>query len=377
MNIKKHGGRIEAFATIVGTVIGLGILAIPYAARNVGTTPTVFLIVWVSLIMILLSTLFAEIIVFDKREECIIAYAGRYLGSWARKIETCSIFFGYTGSILAYVLAVSVFVQAVIPGEVNYFWPIILAYSAASCIVLLNGIKNLGRLEFLLSGLMCAAFLLVFVASEPFWINVGEDWGRVILPYGVVWFALTGESAIPIAVKLLGKEKKKIFSIIWSSYVFIALITGLFFLGALKTGGVNVGPDPFIAMALGMGSWVKYAGSFIGLLAVITSHWVLSTYLKRILISDVRLQPLISWFLVIFTPLVLILLGASNFVHVIGLVGVVAGTTDALMVLSIYKKIFSRENIKPRVLPFKLPGFVIWCVFLLLAGAALSSILTQ
>jgi len=375
MNIKKYGGKLEAFATIVGAVIGLGILAIPYAAKSVGIMPTVFLVIWVAVVMALLSTLFAEIIIFDKREECIIAYAGRYLGKWAQNVEIFSIFFGYTGSILAYVLAVAVFVQAVIPGEVDYFWPIVLAYSAVSCVVLLNGIKNLGRIEFLLTGLMCAAFLLMALASVPFWGNIPNDWGRVVLPYGVVWFALTGESAIPIAIKILGKEKKKILKTIWLAYFFIALITILFFIGALRVGGAGVGPDPFIAMAQKMGAWVKYMGSGIGLLAVITSHWVLATYLKKIFMSDIRMEPLTSWFLVIFNPLALILAGASNFVHIIGLVGIVAGTTDALMLLTIYKKIFSRENTVPRVLPFKIPGVVIWMIFILLVGAALASIL--
>ena len=96
--------------------------------------------------------------------------------------------------------------------------------------------------------------------------------------------SLTGESAIPIAISILGKEKKKILKIIIGSYVLIALVTILFFIGALKTGGLNIGPDPFVAMAQKMGEWVKYAGTFIGILAVVTSHWVLSTYLKKILV---------------------------------------------------------------------------------------------
>jgi len=375
MQIKKWGSELEAFFTIVGTVIGLGILAIPYAARGVGVAPTIFLIIWVTVVMVVVSLLFSEIIIHDRREECIIAYAGRYLGKWAERIESFSIFFGYSGSILAYVLAVAVFIQAVIPGDIDYFWPIILAYTGATCIVLINGVKNLGRLEFLLTGLMCAAFAAVFLASVPHWGPVSSDWGKAILPYGVVWFALTGESAIPIALRILGREKKKILKIIFASYLLIALVTILFFVGALKTGGPNIGPDPFVAMAQNMGSWAKYAGTAIGLLAVVTSHWVLSTYLKRILVTDIKLAPLTGWFLAIFTPLVLILLGASNFVRVIGLVGVVAGTTDALILLTIYKKIFSRQNSVPRVLPFKVPGAAIWILFFLLVGAALSSIL--
>jgi len=373
----KITDKLEAFATIVGTVIGLGIFVIPYAARNVGVRPTAILIIFVALAMVLLSTLFAEIIVYDKKEECIIAYAKRYLGKWAEKIEICSILFGYTGSILAYILAIAVFIQAIIPGEISYFWPIVLVYSALSCIILVNGLKNLGRLEFVLAGIMCAAFLWVFGKSIPFWGGVGENWGNMALPYGVVWFALTGESAIPIAVKLLGPQKRKIFKIIWLAYIFIAIITILFFVGALSTGGLKIGPDPFIAMSRLMGSGVKYLGTIIGILAVVTSHWVLATYLKRILKTDIRIPVIFSWLLVVFIPLFLIMIGASNFIYIIGIVGVVAGTTDALMILTIYKNIFSRENTVPRVLPFKVPSVVIWMVFLLLVGAAISSILSS
>jgi|GEM_PF-1676842 len=377
MKIRKYGNQMEAFALIVGTVIGLGVFAIPNAARNVGIMPTVVLIILITLVMVLLSVLLAEIIIFDKREECIISYTKRYLGKWVKRVEMFSIFFGYTGSLLAYVLAVSVFVRAVLPGDTNYFWPIILFFTAVTCIILSDGIKNLGRIEFILSGIMCLAFIYVFVASKSYWMEVPNNWGNMVLPYGVIWFALTGESAIPIAVKILGGEKRKIFKIIWLAYVFIALVTILFFIGALKTGGIKIGPDPFVAMGQKMGVWLKYAGSGIGLFAIVTSHWVLSAYLKRILILDIKINPLLSWFLVVFIPLIMILLGASNFVHIIGWVGVVAGTTDALIILAIYKKIFSRKNTKPRVLPFKIPGYVIWVVFLLLLGAALSSVLTS
>lgn len=375
MQIRKYGSEIEAFATIFGTVVGLGIFALPYMARSVGVAPTVCLIIAVALVVTLLNILFSEVVIFDNREECIVSYANRYLGSWAKKLETFSILFGYTGSLLAYVLAVSVFVQAVIPGEVSYFWPIILFFTGISCLVLLGGLKNLGRIEFLLAGIMGAAFLLVSILSAPHWTAVPTHWDNVIFPYGVVWFALAGGSSIPIAVRILGRERKKILTVIPLAYTVVVIITVLFLVAALRTGGVGVGSDPFITMSQKMGNWVKILGSIIGLLAVVTSHWPMANYLKNILIDDLKIKPLASWSFVVFAPLVLILLGASNFVHVIGLVGLVAGTTDSLILLAIYKKIFSRENTVPRVLPFKLPGAVIWVIFLLLIGAALSSIL--
>jgi hypothetical protein len=126
-----------------------------------------------------------------------------------------------------------------------------------------------------------------------------------------------------------------------------------------------------------MGKWVFYLGSLIGIIAVTTSHWTLAAYFKNVLRKDFKMSEITSWLLVVFLPIIFILLGASNFVNVIGLVGLIAGTFDALLLLAIYKNIFSRKNTVPRVLPFKLPGAVIWIIFLLLVGAALSSILTE
>jgi len=376
--MKKYLSFWEAFATIVGTVIGLGIFAIPFAAKNAGVTPTVALIIFVAVMSVLVSILYAEIVIFDKREECIISYARRYLGQWAGKAETCSALFGYTGSILAYVLAIAVFTKALIPHDGIYFWPIVLFYTAISGLVLLlKKTKNLGNLEIVLAGIMCLAFVLVSWESVSQWKPLKEDWSEVVVPYGVVWFSMTGGSAIPITVRILGRRGKKVFNAIFFAYVLIALVTILFFVAALKTGGVKIGPDPFITMGEKMGNWVFYVGTLIGVLAVTTSHWTLATHFKNVLNEDLKFSPITSWLLVVFLPLILILIGISNFVSVIGLVGLVAGTFDALLLLAIYKKIFSRENTVPRVLPFKLPGVVLWAAFLLLFAAALSSVLTM
>jgi len=375
--MNKYTNKIKAFATIVGTVIGLGIFAIPYVARDVGVMPTMGLIVFIAVMSVVVSILYAEIILFDKREECVVSYAKRYLGALMGRVEACSVIFGYTGSILAYVLAITIFFKEFLPQGGNYFWPIVLFYTAISSLVLLRGIKVLGSLEVVLTGIMCLAFVLVFGESLSHWKALDSDWSKVALPYGVVWFTLTGGSAIPIAVRLLEKKGNKIFSSILWAYVLITLITVMFFVAAIKTGGQKIGPNPFIAMSEKMGKWVFYLGSLIGIIAVTTSHWTLAAYFKNVLRKDFKMSEITSWLLVVFLPIIFILLGASNFVNVIGLVGLIAGTFDALLLLAIYKNIFSRKNTVPRVLPFKLPGAVIWIIFLLLVGAALSSILTE
>lgn len=364
----------EAFATIVGTVIGLGIFALPYAAKKTGIAPTATLVLFVAAVSVIVSVLYAEIVIFDKREECVVSYAKRYLGRWMGWAEAVSVMFGYTGTILAYVLAIAVFVKELIPGDGIYFWPIILVYSAISGLVLLRGVRNLGNLEIFLAGLMCVAFVLVFWKSVPHWNPLESDWSKIVVPYGVVWFSLSSGPAIPVAVRILESKGKKVCGAISLAYILITAVTIAFFVAALKTGGQGIGQDPFVSLAAKMGSLVLYAGTGIGILAVVTYHWTLATYFKNILIADMRISPIASWLLVIFLPMFLVLLGISNFVSVIGLVGLLAGTFDALLIMAIYKKIFSRKNTVPRVLPFKLPRTAIWLIILGLLGAAGSAL---
>ncbi len=375
--MKKIFYWTEAFFTIVGAVVGLGIFSIPYASKNIGVLPGVILIICVTLIMMFLNILFAEIIIFDKKDDCIVGYSRKYLGGWAGKIEFFSILFGYGGSLVAYILATAVFTEGILSMDKAYFWPIVLIFTAVNSMVLLNGFRGFGKIELVFSVLMCGMFFLVSYESLPHWSSLNENWSGLLVPYGVVIFALTGQSSIPIAIKILGAEKKKIREVIVYAYIFIAIITILFFISAIKTSGLEVTPNPFISMSKKMGSGILYLGSLLGLITVITSHWAIAIYLKKILISDIKLKTILSWFLVVFAPLTLILAGVSNFVHIIGLVGVVAGTTDALIIVAVYRKIFHKKKSKPIVLPWKLPRYLTWTIFLLLVFAAISSILSS
>lgn len=376
LKIKKHKNFLEAIFVIIGGVVGLGVFAIPFAAKNIGLYPGLFLIFSISFLMIFLNTLFAEIIIFTKKNECIIAYSRRYLGKIAKIVETFSIIFGYTGSLLAYTLATAVFVTSLLSLDQAYFWPIILVSQAINSLILIRGFKGLGKIELLFSFLMCLVFCFLFFKSFAFFQETKTNWLETFLPYGVVLFALSGEASIPIAVNLLEKEKKKIGWVIFVSYLVIAFVTAIFFVSAFLTSGQNITPDPFVSMSQKMGQWVVYFGSFLGLLAVLTSHWAISGYLKKILETDLKIKQILSWFFVVFSPAILILLGAYNFIHIIGLVGVIAGTTDALIILIIYRKVFSRKNSKNVVLPFKVPGLFIWIIFGIFLAAAISSILS-
>lgn len=373
MNRLKY---FESIGIIVGTVIGLGIFSIPYAGRLGGVWPGATLILVVSLVMVLISFLFAEIILFSGGNgRGLVFYASKYIGGWAGKLVSCSVFLGYTGSLVAYILAITVFFSSLIGLGKDFFWPIILFFTAFNSLVLIRGIKSLGRLELFFSLFLLLAFLIILFSGMFFWQPIEDNWGYFLLPYGVVWFALTGESAIPIAIRVLDKKRKKIAPVIAISYAIIFIITVTFFINAIKIGDGSLKPDPFLTMSEKMGAWVNYLGSTLSIVAVATSFWVSATYLKKILEEDISISQILSWVIVVFLPLILILFGVHNFIRVISLIGILMGTVDSLVIISIYSKIFKNSRTKPRVLPFKFPSAALLLLSLLLLAAAFSSLM--
>ncbi len=373
MNRSKY---LEAVGVIVGTVVGLGIFSIPYAGRLGGVWPGVVLILLLAAIMVAISFLFAEIIVFSgKNGQGLVFYANKYIGKWAGKMVFCSIFIGYTGSLVAYILAITVFVSSMFGLGKDFFWPIILFLTAINSLVLLKGVRSLGRLEFFLSIFMVISFLVILFSGVFFWEPIESNWSYFLLPYGVIWFALTGESAIPIAIKILERKRKKIKSVIIVSYSIIVLVTVAFFVNAIKVGDGSLKPDPFLTMSEKMGDWVNYLGSALSIVAVITSFWVAATYLKKILEEDIAISQIISWLTVIFLPLALIFIGVNNFIKVISLIGILMGTVDSLIIVSIYSKIFRNKRSKPKILPFRVPVIFLILLEILLISAAVSSLM--
>ncbi len=371
----KNLKYFEAVAIIIGTVIGLGVFAIPYAGRLGGLIPGIALILAIAFLMVLISFLFAEIIIFSGKEKGLVFYADKYLGRWAGRVVTFSIFFGYTGSLVAYILAIVVFSSSLFGLNDDFFWPIILFFTAGNSLILVRGVRILGKLEAFFSFFMIVSFMVIFFAGISFWQPTSTNWAFFLLPYGVIWFALTGESAIPIAIRALKGDEKKIAPAILIAYLVIVLVTISFFVNAILIGDGRLKPDPFLTMSEQMGNWVIYLGSALSLVAVATSFWASATYLKKILITDLNIPAFVSWATVIFLPLFLIFIGVHNFIKVIGLIGVFMGTIDSLIIISIYHKIFRRKNVVPRVLPLKIPTPILWALSLLLLGAALSSLI--
>jgi len=373
--MKKIICRFEALATLVGAVIGLGIFAVPYAVKNIGITPAATLTILLCILMVFLSIIFAEIVVFSGNRKHIVGYAHRHLGALGGKVQMFSVFFGYGGALLAYLLAGTIFLQSLIPNGAEYFWEIVLIFTAINGLVLIRDVYSLGFIELILTFFLIIVFIILFIFGIPHWQETENSWRGFFSPYGVIWFALAGISSIPIIVRILKGQKKQIIKVIGGAYLVVLLLTLGFLITVLKVGGGKVGLDPFTVLGEKMGSWVNITGSLVGFIAIVTSYWVLGTFLRNSLTIDLKFPKIASWAVVTLAPLLFLIIGIYNFVDVISIVGIVAGTIDAMIIILMYVKIFGRGKKSP-LLPFKVPGFVFVLISIFLISVAISSLVT-
>ena len=124
----------------------------------------------------------------------------------------------------------------------------------------------------------------------------------LFLPYGIVFFALQGSSAIPLQREMLeGKEEYLKKAILWGTLI----PTVIYLLFAFIVGGVSgeaTTPDAVSGLYSYLGFSVVFLLSLVGVFAVSTSFLSLGTSLFEIFHYDFRVSKLLSWLLVIVPP---------------------------------------------------------------------------
>lgn len=339
---------ILAVSLLVGTIVGVGIFGLPYVAAKAGVLVVIGYIVLLGLVTMAISMAYAEIICCTKGNHRLVGYSEMYLGRFFKIVATFSLFFGFFGSLLAYLIVAGQFLQILFA---NIFTPNAFTYSmiflAGGAILIYAGIKSIAKTEVFMAVFLIAIIFFLFIASLGK-INTANlaaiDWKNIFLPYGVVLFALGGLSAIP-EMETLVKEDKEVFgsSIKWGILI-SAFLYILFVLAVVGVTGAGTSQEAIIGLIGHLSPKIILAGALFGFLAIATSFLSLGLTLKNSFIYDYKISHNVAWFLVISVPLALFCAGIGQFIPIISLIGVVAGGVDGILVILVYNKIRQKNK---------------------------------
>lgn len=364
--------RLAAISVLIGTVIGAGILGIPYVVMKSGFAFGLLNIFLVAAMILITHLYLGEISLRTKTNHHLAGYAGKYLGKKGKYLMFFAFAFGAYAALLAYLIGESISFSHLFFQTSQYSLLFGIGFWILMTILTHQTIKALEEGEELGITLIIVmiSFIIIFFWNK---INVSNltylNMQNIFLPFGVILFAFLGFSAIPEIERILDKKQDKKLT---KSVIIISNLTALaiYIIFTLIVLGAKGTATPQIAtIVLGKPFII------LGILTMFTSYLAISFALIDTFRFDFNKTKKQAWFYTTIIPIALFIIlsfiEGATFIKVLSLGGVISGGMTAILILAMVKKAKLKGSRKPE---YQIPYSKILTIILItlfVAGALL------
>lgn len=331
----------EAVSLMVGAGVGAGIMAVPYLTTHVGFfgLAVILPVAWAA--SALIHLMLAEVLFRTGRDLQIIelmhlyVLRGRYW-RWLLWTVFGLLCIAFLANLAAYVSGAGEILAGLI--NIDRHLAEFLIYGVSAGVVFF-GLKAVGIAErfgaILLVGLITAIAIGTF--SVPFRLSPAlsgtpTHW---LMLYGMVMYALWTFYSVPQVVKGLGSDRRGAIRAILMGQAINGLLTALVAFLALGIS-TQVTEVAIIGISNRLGSWAGVTGSLFILFAMLTSYWSVSLALADILHERIGLPNKAAWLLATLPSLLLLWVGAWQFLTWLRLAAGVTAIVVALITIPMY-----------------------------------------
>ncbi len=337
---------------ISGSIIGVGFFSLPYVAMKSGIWLTLFYFFILSIIVLTIHLIFAEISLKTPDFKRFPGFVGFHLGNKWKIFALFSTIISSYAVLLAYLIVGSEFLKNILQpyfGGESFIYAIIY-FSFISAIIWF-GIKAVEKVEL---WVLCLLFFsIIFIFIKSFWqINISNifvlpntlNFSNLFLPYGAILFSLWGVTLIPEAEEMIGKDKRSMKKVVIISTLIPVAFYIFFTFLILSITGTNTTESAFIGLA-------KYLGDFsviiffIGMFTTITACIAQGLTLKKVFNYDLKIKKWQAFVMTCSVPMILFLMGFNSFIELISFIGGVLLGINGILILLIYKKIGGKKII--------------------------------
>ncbi len=342
---------VYGVSILTGTIIGAGLFSLPYITSIVGIYIILGYIIFLGAVTFLLHYFLGEICLKTPDFLRLPGFAKHHLGKNAQKIAYFSGIMGLLGAVLAYLILGGEFLFTLLAptfgGDALHYTTI---YFLISATFIYFGIKAIAKVEFWGIIIFIIALFLTFFegfseisVSNLLFTREGEF--DLFRPYGAILFAFAGMALVPEIEEMLslGKERKKLLTIIPIGFFLSVLISIFFIFTILGISGENTTREALAGLEAVLGGGVSSLMLVFGLFVIFTSVVTIGLTIKKILWYDLKIPEKAAWAVSCFVPFLLFLVGVKDFIVVIGVVGGVMIAIDAILILLMYEKIKSKK----------------------------------
>jgi len=336
-----------AIATLIGTIIGAGVLGIPYVIAKAGFVTGLVNLVVLGIAVLLLYLFMGEVVLRTRGNHQLTGYAEIYLGKWGKRLMVFAMVFGIYGALIAYLIGEGEALGAIF-GSSNFLLFSMIFFVIVSALIY-KGLRAVESSELILSTFVVLIIILISLYAIPR-IDISNlgvfDPAKIFIPFGVVLFALAGTIAIPEMKEELTQNRELL-----KKAIIIGALTPTIlyiFFSFVIVGSMGLGTTEIATVGLAgiLGHKMFILGNLFAVLAMATSFLTLGLGMKEMYHYDFHMKKSVSWLLTIIPPLALFFLLEKSFVGVIGITGGVAMGLEGTLVVLIYrqaKKIGARK----------------------------------
>lgn len=337
----------SAIATLVGVVIGAGILGIPYVVAKAGFLVGLIDIFLIGVAVMFMNLFMGEIVLRTKGDHQLTGYAEIYLGKKGKFFMTAAMFIATYGALIAYLIGEGAALSAIFGGpELLYS----LGFFVVVSLIVFYGLKAVEEAEFWMVGMFLLVVLMICFIG---FLNIdasnlaNPDLSNIFLPFGVVLFAFLGSAAIPeMREELINHRSEMKKSIIIGSLIPLVLYA-LF--ATVVVGVTGAGTSEVATIGLGerLGQSMVVFGNIFAIFAMATSFIVLALALVEVWDYDYGFSRNKSLMLTLLLPLAAFLLGFKSFISTIGIAGAFAGGIEGFIIVFMMWKAKKHGNREP------------------------------
>lgn len=356
---------LSGLGLLVGVIVGAGMFALPYAVAQAGLVWGVVHMTVAFCVLTLAHILYGEVVYISQGMHRLPGYARMHLSPWAGRLALLSALIGFYGALVAYGILGGVFLAHLFALP-NAMHTLSILFFAVGALVLALPLARVGFANFVLTTFL-VVFVFVLASYALPYVNVSAiplinnaSW---FLPYGIFLFAFAGASTIPDVADLFAKKRTKLFRrVVVLATVIPLLLYTVFIVSVVGVMGATTPRDAISGLEGVLGSSAVRLGSLIGLLAVFTSFLALGADLKNIFRLDYNWSRIAAWVAVIAVPPALFLLGFTNFIATVGLVGAVAIGIDGGIIVLMAIAVRRKGLIEPHNGFLHVPQVLLWVV---------------
>lgn len=334
-------GFLRALGTHIGTIVGVGVFGLPYVFHQAGSIVGLIELVVVTVMTVLITLMYAEITIQTPGRHRFVSYIGRFLGPSGRVCATIVYVLALFGSFMAFTVVGGEFLNTLIPALGPSVAVVLVALIAG--LFSWVGMRFVAKMEVGVIALILFLYALIILVSLPkadfsTLLVVSSHPLDLIAPYGVIFFALFGLSAIPEVHDLLGRNTRQMSRVVITTFVIVGALYAAFALAVVAASGSHTSPDALSGLGYAVSPAVVMIGMILGLISILSVFTESGIQFIETLEFDLRFPRGLAWLLAFGLPVVLYFLGLREFVQIAAFVGSVIGGLTSILVVLAYEK---------------------------------------